>query len=542
MRPADVCAADTAPVRTPPQGFPELPEVRWALAAGGLFGIGLLAQLAGGPGWLSWGLYLACYGAGGWQPAVAGLKALRDRALDVDLLMVLAAMGAAGIGQVFDGALLIVIFASSGALEAVATKRTEDCVRGLLGLAPESATRIADNGGEEVAHIADLAVGDVLLIRPGERIGGDGVVVEGASEVDQASISGEPLPVDKTVGEEVFAGTVNGTGTLRVRVTRPSADTVISRIAAMVAEASASKARTQLFIEKVEQRYSVLMVMATIALFVAPLLAGGDLRSALLRAMTFMIVASPCALVLSTMPPLLAAIANAGRHGVLVKSAVVLEKLAGVTQVAFDKTGTLTEGTPRLSRIHSETGLTDTALLSLAASAEHSSEHPLARAIIAAARRAGVALQPATGFASTPGRAIRARIGDDTVEVGSPALLGDHRNETVQQFERAGHTAVIVLVNGAPAGALGLIDQPRDEAAGAVADLEFLTGTTPLLLTGDNPSAAGQLAADVGITDVRATLLRTTKSASSAASKRPGPGCCSSVTVSTTRPRWPPLT
>ncbi|MHA7648451.1 heavy metal translocating P-type ATPase [Mycobacterium sp. ML4] len=468
--------------------------------------LGVIAHLAGGPGRLDWVLYLACYGAGGWQPAIAGLNALRKKALDVDLLMVVAAVGAAAIGQVFDGALLIVIFATSGALEAVATRRTEDSVRGLLRLAPESATRITGSGAEERVDTAQLAVDDVLVVRPGERIGGDGVVVDGASEVDQAGITGEPLPVDKTVGDEVFAGTLNGTGTLHVRVLRPGTDTVISRIAAMVIEASASKARTQLFIEKVERRYSVLMVAATTALLAGPLLLGADPRSALLRAMTFMIVASPCALVLSTMPPLLAAIANAGRHGVLVKSAVVLEKLAGITRVAFDKTGTLTNGTPRLTRIHPAAGLTDTALLSLAASAEHPSEHPIARAVVTAARQAGLALIPAAEFASTPGRGVRARIGDDIVEVGSPALHR-HSDRIVQEVERAGHTAVTVVVNGAAAGVLGLADRPRPESPGAVAKLESLTETTPLMVTGDNPRAAGRLAESVGITDVRAGLL-----------------------------------
>lgn len=507
MPAATVRHATGAPARGAPVAYRGLPEVRWALVATALFTLGLIGQLGGAPGWLSWGLYLACYAAGGWQPGLAGLQALRNRILDVDLLMVLAAVGAAAIGQVFDGALLIVIFATSGALEAVATRRTEDSVRGLLGLTPETAVRLRDFDDEEVVDTALLAVGDVLLIRPGERIGGDGVVLDGASEVDQASITGEPLSVAKAAGDEVFAGTVNGTGTLRVRVVRPSADTVISRIAAMVTEASASKARTQLFIEKVEQRYSVIMVAATVALLVVPVLAGGDLQSSLLRAMTFMIVASPCALVLSTMPPLLAAIANAGRHGVLVKSAVVLEKLAGVTHVAFDKTGTLTAGAPRLTRIHSDAGFTDAALLSLAASAENPSEHPLARAIVAAAREAGVAVQPAAEFASTPGRGVRARVGDHTVEVGSPALLGEHRDGAVGQFEQSGHTAVIVVVDGARAGVLGLTDHRRDEASGAVANLESLTGTTPLLVTGDNPRAAGRLADEVGITDVRANLL-----------------------------------
>ena len=497
---------------TPRSSAWSLLEVRWALIATGLFGLGLLAQLAGGPAWLYWALYLGCYVTGGWEPGLAGLQALRDKTLDVDLLMVAAAIGAAAIGQVFDGALLIVIFATSGALEAVATKRTEDSVRGLLDLAPETATRVTGTGAEDVVDTAILDVGDVLLIRPGERVGGDGLVVEGVSEVDQATITGEPLPVDKAAGDDVFAGTLNGTGTLRVRVTRPAADTVIARIVAMVAEASASKARMQLFIEKVEQRYSVGMVAATIALFVIPLWFGADVQSALLRAMTFMIVASPCALVLSTMPPLLAAIANAGRHGVLVKSAVVLEKLATVTQVALDKTGTLTEGAPWLTDIHTlpGTGLCDTALLSLAAAAENPSEHPLARAIVAAARDENLPLRPATDFASTPGRGVRARIGDDLVEVGSPALLdgrGHPARAAVSDLEHAGQTAVVIRVNGLPVGVLGMADRPRGEAAHAAARVAALTGAEPVLLTGDNPRAAARLAGELGISTVRAELL-----------------------------------
>ncbi len=475
-----------------------VPEVWWATLATGLFVLGSLTDFAGGPSWLSWLLYLVCYAAGGWEPALAGLKALRHKTLDVDLLMIAAALGAAAIGQVFDGALLIVIFATSGALEAVATKRTEDSVRGLLDVAPETATRLTESGAEEVVDAALLDVGDLLMIRPGERIGGDGIVVDGAGEVDQAHITGEPLPADKTRGDEVFAGTVNGTGSLRVRVIRPAADTVIARMVAMVAEASASKARTQLFIDKVEQRYSVGMVAATVALLVIPLLFGADPQSALLRAMTFMIVASPCALVLSTMPPLLAVIANAGRHGVLVKSAVVLEKLATVTHVAFDKTGTLTHGTPRLTRVRSfDAERSEADLLSLAAAAEHPSEHPLGRAIVAAAQQAGLPVRQAIEFVATPGRGVRARVGGDVVDVGAaPATLHD-----------TGDTAVVVRVNGISAGVLTLADHPRAEAADAVARLRALTGTEPALLTGDNQRAAAQLAVDTGIVDVRAGLL-----------------------------------
>ncbi|GAA1286420.1 heavy metal translocating P-type ATPase [Saccharothrix xinjiangensis] len=485
--------------------------MRWAVAATALFLLGLAAQLTGAPEPLWWALYLACYAAGGWEPGLSGLRALRDKTLDVDLLMVVAAIGAASIGQVLDGALLIVIFATSGALEAVATKRTEDSVRGLLDLAPELATRITATG-EETVEAAGLRIGDLVLVRPGERVGGDGEVVDGASEVDQATITGEPLPVDKRVGDEVFAGTLNGTGALRVRITRSPADTAIARIVAMVTEASATKSRAHLFIEKVEQRYSIGMVAATLALFAVPLLFGAELRPTLLRAMTFMIVASPCAVVLATMPPLLSAIANAGRHGVLVKSAVVLERLGSVTRVAFDKTGTLTEGAPRLAAVRHLPGgrLGDDELLALAAAAEGPSEHPLARAVVGAARDAGLDVRRAAEFGSAPGRGVTARVDGRLVEVGSPtALLADDEPgavDAVAGLERTGHTAVVVRVDGRAAGVLGLTDRLRPDAADTVARITALTGAPPVLLTGDNPRAAERLAAEVGITDVRAGL------------------------------------
>ncbi len=305
-------------------------SARWAGLALLLFLAGLAAQLADAPAPLWWALYLACYATGGWGPALDGLKTLRAGALDVDLLMVLAAIGAAAIGQVFDGALLIVIFATSGALEDIATKRTRDSVTGLLDLAPQRATVLGDDGSERTLPAGSLRVGDRVVVRPGERMSADGLVIDGDSEVDQSSITGEFLPAAKAVDDEVFAGTLNGSGMLRVRVTRDPSETVVARIVAMVAQASATKARTQLFIEKIEQRYSVGVVAGTVALFAVPLLFGAELQSALLRAMTFMIVASPCAVVLATMPPLLSAIANAGRHGVLVKSAVAMEHLADI--------------------------------------------------------------------------------------------------------------------------------------------------------------------------------------------------------------------
>ena len=490
-----------------------LPEARWALAALVLFLIALPLDLLGAAAWLWVPPYAAVYITGGWEPGREGLKALRDKILDVDLLMVVAALGAAAIGQILDGALLIVIFATSGALEAVATARTADSVRGLLDLAPTTATRLLPDGGEESVPAHSLTVGDTILVRPGERVGADGQVLEGTSDVDQATITGEPLPVAKQVRDEVFAGTVNGTGVLRVRVERDPEDSVIARIVKMVEEASETKAPTQLFIEKIEQRYSIGMVTATLAVFAIPLAFGSDLQPALLRAMTFMIVASPCAVVLSTMPPLLSAIANAGRHGVLAKSAVVMERLGQVDAVALDKTGTLTEGTPRVTDIRPApaSGLDEDGLLALAAAAEHPSEHPLARAVVQAARERGLTLAPATDFTSAPGAGVTATIGGRTVQVGSPTRListgGQESGGVVRTLEDEGHTAVLVLRDGTQVGVLGITDRLRPDAKTTVAALTELTGRAPVLLTGDNERAAHRLAAEVGITDVRAGLL-----------------------------------
>ncbi|MCH6166910.1 heavy metal translocating P-type ATPase [Pseudonocardia alaniniphila] len=494
-------------------------EARWAVIATVLFAAGGLAQLVDAPVVLWWGLYLGCYLAGGWEPASAGLRALRQRTLDVDLLMIVAALAAAAIGQVFDGALLIVIFATSGALEAVATRRTADSVRALLDLAPERAVRIGPHGREDVVETAELVVDDIVLVRPGERIGADGEVLDGVSEVDQAAITGEPLPVLKQPGDEVFAGTVNGTGALRVRVGRPAADSVVARIVAMVERASATKARTQLFIERVEQRYSAAMVVATLALVAIPLALGAAFEPTLLRAMTFMIVASPCAVVLATMPPLLSAIANAGRHRVLIKSAVVMEKFGQATLVAFDKTGTLTEGAPRVAElavvpaaaIHADEALT------LAAATERSSEHPIARAVVALARERNLDLPAANGFTSAPGQGVSATVAGRCVRVGSPGLLiacGDEPDEgtiqargLVRRFETGGRTAVVVLIDDVPVAVLAIADRLRPGARETVTALTALTGHSPILLTGDNQRAAEALASEVGITDVRACLL-----------------------------------
>lgn len=532
-----------------------LPEVRRAGLALIAFAVAVPADLLGAP-WPVFAVpYALCYVLGGWAPAWSGLRALRERSLDVDLLMLVAALGAAAIGQYLDGALLIVIFAGSGALEAAMTTRVRAAITGLLDLAPQHAVRLRA-GREEPVPAAALAVGDEVLVRPGEPIPADGRIESGSTEIDTAGLTGEPLPVPRGPGDPVHAGTVNGTGMLRVRVERDPAQSVIAGIAEQVRRAAETKSRRQLFVERVEQRYSVLVVVSALALFLIPLLAGADLRETLLRAMTFMIVASPCAVILATMPPLLAAIAVAGRRGVLVKEATVVEALSQVDAVALDKTGTLTEGRPHVRAVEPLGGYLVDTVVALAAAVESGSEHVLGRAVVAEARRRGLDLPRADEVTALPGRGVRGLVAGHTVVVGRPDTLANPDDDWtvrgareaadgteceadalggpepglmisadpeweprsagyrahVASAQQAGDTAVVVWVDGEPAGVLTLADRLREGAVPAVAALGSLVGP-PALLTGDAAGPAAAVGAQLGISDVHAGLLPADKAA-----------------------------
>ena len=480
-----------------------LPEVRWSGLSLLLFLVAWPLQLAGAPAPVWWTLFLACYLAGGWEPAWAGITALRNRVLDVDLLMIVAAIAAASIGQVFDGALLIVIFATSGAIEALVTQRTADSVTSLLSLAPEQATRLTRTvtGDDlEVIDTTDLRIGDLILVRPGERIGGDGVVIDGISEVDQAAMTGESVPVRRAPGQDVLSGTVNGTGSLTVRITSPASESVVARMVSLVAEASETKSTRALFVEKVEQRYSLGVVIATLIVFALPLALGEEFRDSLLRAITFMIVASPCAVVLSTMPPLLAAIANAARHGILIKSATIMEALGRTQLVAFDKTGTLTEGAPVVTKVSAIDGRSSEDVIALASAVEQHSEHPIGRAIV---RAAHANVSAATSFRALPGRGVEGVIGGQLVRV----IQADAEHEDIFG------TVVDVFVDDHLAGTITLEDALRPDAATTIARIGAITSHPVHLLTGDNRCTAADIAARIGITEVHSRLLPAEKAA-----------------------------
>lgn len=475
-----------------------------------LFLLGLALQWLGAPAAAYIPAYLLCYVIGGWEPGWAGLVELKSKRLDVDLLMVVAAIAAASIGQWLEGALLIVIFSTSGALETFATRRTEAGVRALMKLAPEEAMLLQPDGTEVRVRAQGLAVGHTIVVRPGERVGADGVVVAGSSDVDEASITGESVPVEKRVGEEVFAGTINGSGVMEVRVSRASADSVIARIASMVEEAKEQKAKTQLFIEGIEQRYSIGMVGVTVLLLALPVpLLGWTFEETLLRAMTFMIVASPCAVVLATMPPLLSAIATSTRMGVLVKGGIPMEAFAGIDTVAFDKTGTLTEGSPMVTDVISMRGHTEAALLGLAATAEAGSEHPLGRAIVHHARSNDIEVGVASDFEALPGRGVRAVVDGATIRIGSRRLL-DLKGDLVSIFARLegeGKAALAVEQDGEIIGVIACADTLRSDAIRVVRQLRAVGVTKAVLLTGDNQATADLVASATGIDEVHAGLL-----------------------------------
>lgn len=471
----------------------------WALEAAGLTGPAV---------WL----YVAAFLAGGTLPARDALiLLLRERELDVDLLMVLAALGAGAIGHWREGGILIFIFSLSGTLESYAMARTRREISALLALKPDQATVVRD-GREVVIPASELQVGDLVLVRPGERIPADGTVVAGESAVNQAAITGESMPVDKGPGDEVFAGTINGHGALTVRCERPAGDTVIARIVRLVEKAREQKPPAQLFVERFERLYSRAVVAATLALWlVPPLLLGHGWQPSFYRATVFMVAASPCAVAMSIMPALLSGIAAAARQGVLLKGARHLENLGAVRVVCFDKTGTLTRGQPAVTDvIPLAPGLPGRAVLRLAAAAERRSEHPLAAAITAA----GWDLSPwelgpdePEEVQALPGVGVRARIGGRTVLVARPEAFPGPVPPQVGALRTEGKTVVAVGWEGEPAlGLIALQDEIRPGAAAAVAALRAM-GLRTVMLTGDDPRAAAAIARQAGVDEFHAGLL-----------------------------------
>jgi Zn2+/Cd2+-exporting ATPase len=485
---------------------------------------GLLA-LAGwlGPGAIglprpaSLAAFAAAYLAGGSLSFVRALRSLARRRLDIDLLMLLSAAGAAAIGEFVEGATLLFLFSLSNSLEARALARTTRAIEALMELRPDEATRLDAAGAEERVAVEALRPGDLLRVRPGERLPADGVVASGTTAADQAAITGESVPVEKGPGDAVYAGSINVGGTVEVRVSRSAGESTLSRIIRLVEEARETKAPTQHFIDRFEQGYAAAVIFSAAVAIFAPLIFGAPFHPTFYRAMTLLVVASPCALVISTPATILAALAHAARRGMLFKGGAPLEALAGIEVVAFDKTGTLTAGHPTVTRVVPFGGTDADRLLAVAAAVESLSEHHLGHAIVEAAKLRGLVLPTASGLRNQRGQGVVAAVAGRPVAVGrrefvataaggAPEGTAGADAAAAEALARAGAT-VVYVAGGGIAGAIAIDDPVRPGAAEAVAALRAQGVARTLLLTGDGPAVAARVAAAVGVDEWRAELL-----------------------------------
>ncbi|MFZ0543996.1 MAG: heavy metal translocating P-type ATPase [Candidatus Promineifilaceae bacterium] len=465
--------------------------------------------------------YILAYLTGGIFGLKAGMESLRKLTIDVDLLMILAAIGAALVGAAFEGAMLLFLFSLSNVLQNFALDRTRNAIRSLMKLRPEKA--LVRRGDQTVTlPIEEIGVDDRIIVRPGERIPLDGRIIEGRSSVDQSSLTGESMPVTKNVGDTVFAGTINQQGGLEVTVTRLARDSAIAKLIQLVEEAQSEKAETQRFIDQAEQYYAVgVIAMTTLAILVPTLFLREAFQPAFYRAMTLMVAASPCALVISTPATVLSAIGNGARKGILFKGGVYVERAAEIKVIAFDKTGTLTAGKPQVTDIHLiDQELTENDLLALAGAVEARSEHPLAQAVVQAAESRQLELAEATAFHAHTGMGVLAAVNEQTYIVGNGRFLRRYNTpalkqaeETAGQLQDKGKTAVTVArltEDGTAAHVLGIIgiaDVLRPEAVQVLKELKEIGIERTVMLTGDNERVAKAIAAEVGVDDYYAELM-----------------------------------
>ncbi len=505
-------------------------RVRELAMAALLWLIGLAIEHAGALRVASAAPFIAGMLLSGYPIARAGWFALRARRADMNLLMTVAAVGAVAIGQWDEGASVLILFGIGTLLQAMTVERTRREIAGMLAIAPAEANLLHDDHEHRVP-VAHVSVGDTVRVRPGERLPVDGVVVAGQSAVDQAPITGESIPIEAQAGVAVFAGSVNGEGTIEVRATKPAHDTTLARIVALVEEAQASKAPAQAFVDRFAAVYTPLVILGALLIAVVPPLIVGDWGGWIYKALVLLVIACPCALVISTPVALVAAIGAASRRGVLFKGGRALESLAAVRAVAFDKTGTLTAGRPTVIAVHTCDGGEDAEVLRVAAALERQSEHPLARAVVAYSRSRSRGREEGTPTAVVADyHAVPGRGGAGVVD-GAPASVGSVRWFTERGlWGAAGHEAyldegnAVVCVEraGRMIGLLTLRDAVRPESAWAVADLRSLVGRV-VMLTGDNARTAAHIAAAAGVADVRADLLPADKAEAVRALAAAGP-------------------
>lgn len=450
--------------------------------------------------------------AGGGYAARAALQSVRSLSPDMNLLMTIAAIGAAAIGDWFEAAMVMFLFSLGNALEARSVERTRRSIRSLIDAFPASA-RVKKDGGEIMVSMSDLAVGDVFIVLPGEKVPTDGLVVSGSTAVDQSPITGESAPVEKSAGDEVFAGSVNRHGSIDVRATAASEDNSLAKIIHLVEEAQAEKAPSQRFSESFGRYYTPAVLVAALLVAAVPsIFFGSPFQQMLYIALTLIVVSCPCALVISTPVAVVSAIGNAARNGVLIKGGSFLEAMGGVRAVAFDKTGTLTDGVLSVAEVFASEGFDADRVLKAAACVECRSEHPLAKAIVAEARRRGLAIDEPSGFLSSAGMGAEADAGGRKYAVGNARMMENMgiyisgHADVLETLSGQGRTSVIVAEDGAVAGIIALRDGVREGAGESVCMLKR-AGLDVIMMTGDSEGAAHSAAGELGIGEVYSQLL-----------------------------------
>ena len=441
------------------------------------------------------------------------LSALRARSLDINVLMLIAATGAVVIGQWSEAAAVVFLFAVAQMLEARTLERARLAIGALLDLTPTEAL-VKDEAGERRVGVDQVPVGSVIVVRPGEKIPLDGAVVAGASSVNQAPITGESMPADKAPGDEVFAGTINGRGALEVRVTRLRRDTTLSRIIHLVERAQAQRAPAQTVVERFARVYTPAMIaLALLVAIVPPLAIGESWNTWIYRALVLLVVACPCALVISTPVSIVAALAAAARKGVLIKGGIHLERTGTVRCVAFDKTGTLTRGTPQFIEVVPLNGLAPRAIVALAAAIEHRSHHPVARAILEYAASEQIAVSPGEQVVSLSGRGAEGMVDGAFVVLGNHRLFEERQlcsapiHARLDDIGARGHTPVIVARNGEAVGIIVVADRSREHGRDAIRLLRQQGIESIVMLTGDSQETAKAMADELGLDEFRAELL-----------------------------------